>query len=156
MNLLELLAGRMAMALENARLYRRSVRQARTLQLLNEISREMSSVLVPSELLRKIGTLTKRLIDYHRFSILLADEQAQTFNAVISLKQDEHEPERGVVRFGQGIVGAAAELRQTVVVPMSRRTRGIFRSTLKHARRWRSLSFTVAASSASWTWKARS
>jgi len=116
-SLLELLASRMAMALENARLYRRSVRQARALQLLNEISREMSSVLVLNELLRKIGTLTKRLIDYHRFSILLADEQAQTFNAVISLKQDEHEPERGVVRFGQGIVGAAADLRQTVVVP---------------------------------------
>ncbi len=116
-NLLELLASRMAMALDNARLYRRSVRQARTLQLLNEISREMSSVLVLDELLRKIGTLTKRLIDYHRFSILLADEQAQTFNAVISLKQDEHEPERGMVHFGQGIVGAAADLRQTVVVP---------------------------------------
>ena len=116
-NLLELLASRMALALDNARLYRRSVRQARTLQLLNEISREMSSVLVLDELLRKIGTLTKRVIDYHRFSILLADEQAQTFNAVISLKQDEHEPERGMVRFGQGIVGAAADLRQTVVVP---------------------------------------
>ena len=116
-NLLELLASRMAMALDNARLYRRSVRQARALQLLNEISREMSSVLVLNELLRKIGTLTKRLIDYHRFSILLADEQAQAFNAVISLKQDEHEPERGMVRFGQGIVGAAADLRQTVVVP---------------------------------------
>jgi sigma-B regulation protein RsbU (phosphoserine phosphatase) len=115
-NLLELLASRMAMALENARLYRRSVRQARTLQLLNEISREMSSVLVLDELLRKIGTFTKRLIDYHRFSILLADEQARTFNAVISLKQDEHEPERWMVHFGQGIVGAAADLRQTVVV----------------------------------------
>jgi sigma-B regulation protein RsbU (phosphoserine phosphatase) len=117
LNLLELLGSRMAMALENARLYRRSVRQARTLQLLNEISREMSSVLVLNELLRKIGTLTKRLIDYHRFSILLADEQAQTFNTVISLKQDEHEPERFMVHFGQGIVGAAADLRQTVVVP---------------------------------------
>ena len=33
-SLLELLASRMAMALDNARLYRRSVRQARTLQLL--------------------------------------------------------------------------------------------------------------------------
>ncbi|MGD1158551.1 MAG: GAF domain-containing protein, partial [Terriglobia bacterium] len=88
-NLLELLASRMAMAIENARLYRRSQRQARMLQLLNEISRELSSVLVLNGLLRKIGTLTKRLVDYHRFSILLADEQAQTFNAVISLKQDE-------------------------------------------------------------------
>ena len=117
LSLLELLAGRMALALDNARLYRRSVRQARALQLLNEISREMSSVLVLNELLRKIGTLAKRLIDYHRFSILLADEQTQTFNAVIALKQDEHEPQRWMIRFGQGIVGAAADLRQPVVVP---------------------------------------
>jgi putative methionine-R-sulfoxide reductase with GAF domain len=51
-NLLELLASRMAMAIENARLYRRSLRQARKLQLLNEISRELSSVLVLNELLR--------------------------------------------------------------------------------------------------------
>lgn len=116
-NLLELLASRMAMAIENARLYRRTLRQARTLQLLNEISRELSSVLVLSELLRKIGTLTKRLVDYHRFGILLADDQAQTFNAVISLKQDEHMPEKSTIPFGQGIVGAAGILRQPVVVP---------------------------------------
>jgi sigma-B regulation protein RsbU (phosphoserine phosphatase) len=116
-NLLELLAGRIALAIENARLYRRSVRQARTLHLLNEISRELSSVLVLSDLLRKIGTHTKRLIDYHRFSIMLADEQAQTFNAVLSLRQDERLPDKCSMRFGQGIVGAAAASRQTVVVP---------------------------------------
>ena len=117
LSLLELLANRMALAIENARLYRRTLRQARTLQLLNEISRELSSVLVLNELLRKIGTLTKRLVDYHRLGILLADDQAQTFNAVISLKQDERMPERSTVKFGQGIVGAAASLRQVVVVP---------------------------------------
>jgi len=116
-NLLELLAGRMAMAIENARLYRHSVRQARTLHLLNEISRELSSVLVLKDLLRKIGTLTKRLIDYHRFSILLADERAHVFNNVISLRQDERMPEKFTVNFGQGLVGAAAAARQTVVVP---------------------------------------
>jgi len=116
-SLLELLAVRMSFAIENARLYRRTLRQARALQLLNEISRELSSVLVLSELLRKIGTLTKKLVDYHRFGILLADEQTQTFNAVISLKQDESMPEKTTVDFGQGIVGAAANLRQTVVVP---------------------------------------
>lgn len=116
-SLLELLASRMALAIENARLYRRTLRQARMLQLLNEISRELSSVLVLNELLRKIGTLTKRLVDYHRFGILLADEHTQTFNAVISLKQDESMPEKTSVSFGQGIVGAAASLRQTVVVP---------------------------------------
>lgn len=115
-SLLELLASRMAFAIENARLYRRTLRQARTLQLLNEISRELSSVLVVNELLRKIGTLTKRLVDYHRFGILMADNQTQTFNAVISLKQDESQPEKTTVKFGQGIVGAAGSLRQTVVV----------------------------------------
>src|SRR5579862_376083 len=116
-SLLELLASRMALAIENARLYRRTLRQARTLHLLNEISRELSSVLVLGELLRKIGTLTKKLVDYHRFGILLADEHTQTFNAVISLKQDESMPERSTVNFGQGIVGAAATLRRPVVVP---------------------------------------
>jgi len=116
-NLLELLASRMAMAIENARLYRRTLRQARTLQLLNEISRELSSLLVLNELLRKVGTLVKRLVDYHRFGILLADDQAKTFNAVISLKQDERVPERWSVGFGQGIVGAASRLRKSVVVP---------------------------------------
>ena len=57
-NLLELLAGRMAMAIENARLYRRSLRQARTLQLLNEISRELSSVLVLNDLRSRIRVQT--------------------------------------------------------------------------------------------------
>ena len=116
-NLMELLASRMAMAIENARLYNRTLRQAKTLQLLNEISRELSSLLVLNELLRRIGTLVKRLVDYHRFGILLVDDQAQTFNAVISLKQDERMPERSTVNFGHGIVGAAASLRQPVVVP---------------------------------------
>jgi sigma-B regulation protein RsbU (phosphoserine phosphatase) len=116
-NLLELLAGRMAMAIENARLYRRSLRQSRTLQVLNEISRELSSVLVLSELLRKVGTLTKRLVNYHRFSIMLADEQAKTFNSVLTLRQDESLPDKTTVRFGQGIVGAAAASLQPVVSP---------------------------------------
>ena len=116
-NLLELLAGRIAAAIENAALFRRSVRQSKTLQLLNEISRDLSSVLVLNELLRKIGTLTKRLIDYHRFSILLAEERTQTFNTVISIKRDESMPDRYTVPFGQGIVGAAAKAQQTIVVP---------------------------------------
>ncbi|MEJ2009257.1 MAG: SpoIIE family protein phosphatase [Acidobacteriota bacterium] len=116
-NLLELLAGRMAMAIENARLYRRSLRQSRTLQLLNEISRELSSELVLSELLRKIGTLTKRLVKYHRFSIMLADEQTRTFNSVLTIREDESLPYKATVHFGQGLVGAAASSLEPVLVP---------------------------------------
>jgi len=116
-SLLELLAGRIAIAIENALLYRRSVRQARALHLLNEISRDLSSVLVLNELLRKIGQLTKRLIDYQRLGILLADDRTRTYNTVISLKQNESIPEKTSVPYGQGIVGAAGSSRETVVVP---------------------------------------
>jgi sigma-B regulation protein RsbU (phosphoserine phosphatase) len=116
-SLLELLAGRIAIAIENALLYRRSIRQSRTLHLLNEISRDLSSVLVLNELLRKVGQLTKRLIDYQRLGILLADDRARTYNAVISLKQSESIPEKTAVPYGQGIVGAAGSSRETVVVP---------------------------------------
>jgi phosphoserine phosphatase RsbU/P len=115
-NLLELLASRIAVAIENARLYRRSLRQARTLQVLNEISREMTSVLVLNELLRKIGTMIRRLINYDRFGILLADEHTQTFNTVISVKQNQSLPDKVTVPFGKGIIGAAATARQPVLV----------------------------------------
>jgi phosphoserine phosphatase RsbU/P len=77
----------------------------------------LSSVLVLNELLRRIGQLTKRLIDYHRFGILLADDRTRTYGTVISIKQDERMPEKPSVAFGQGIVGAAGSTRQTLVVP---------------------------------------
>jgi phosphoserine phosphatase RsbU/P len=115
-NLLELLGGRIAAAIQNARLYHRTVRQARTLQLLNEVSGELSSVLVLNELLRKIAALTKRLIHYDRFSILLADDSSRTFNTVISIKEDQRTPEKVTVRYGQGAVGAAAGARRPVLI----------------------------------------
>ena len=116
-SLLELLGGRIAIAIENALLYRRSIRQSRALHLLNEISRDLSSVLVLNELLRKIGQLTKRLIDYQRLGILLADDRTRTYNTVMSLKQNESIPEKTAVPYGQGIVGAAGSARETIVVP---------------------------------------
>jgi phosphoserine phosphatase RsbU/P len=115
-NLLELLGGRIAAAIENARLYHRSVRQARTLQLLNEVSGELSSVLVLNELLRKIAALTKRLIHYDRFSILLADEASRTFNTVIAIKENQRSPDKVTVRYSQGAIGAAAGARRPIVI----------------------------------------
>ena len=72
--LLTLIASRMAVGIENARLYTRTTRQARTLVLLNEIARELTSILNVDELLKRIAELLSRLIDYQMFSILLLDE----------------------------------------------------------------------------------
>src|SRR5438270_6245905 len=55
--LLTLIASRIAGGIENAQLYTRSTRQARTLLLLNEIARELTSILNLDELLKRIGEL---------------------------------------------------------------------------------------------------
>src|SRR5512147_1991997 len=55
--LLTVVASRIAIGIENARLYTRTSRQAKTLQLLNEISQELTSILNVDELLRRIGDL---------------------------------------------------------------------------------------------------
>jgi len=54
-SILTLLASRLAVAIENARLFERVRSQAATLLLLNEVSREMSSILDVEELLRRAG-----------------------------------------------------------------------------------------------------
>ncbi len=116
-NILTLLASRIAVAIENARLYRKAVRQARTLSVLNEISREISSILNLEELLHKVADLLKRLVDYYYFSILLWDERDQVLRPRISVKRDEQLRDKRDRPLGQGIVGIAAATRQPIIVP---------------------------------------
>ncbi len=71
--LLTLIGSRMAVGIENARLHTRTTRQARTLVLLNEIARELTSILNVDELSERIAELLSRLIDYQMLSTLLLD-----------------------------------------------------------------------------------
>src|SRR5450755_3449343 len=75
--LLRLIAARVSIAIENARLYRRVERQNRTLKALGNISREFSSILDLNDLLGKITSTVRELIDYDAFSILLVDQEAR-------------------------------------------------------------------------------
>jgi phosphoserine phosphatase RsbU/P len=84
--LLTLIASRIAIAVENARLYTRASRQARTLTVLNEISRELTSILDLDALFGRIGELLSRLIDYHMFSILLLDPTGTRLQHRFSLR----------------------------------------------------------------------
>src|SRR5215470_13172291 len=74
-SILTLLASRLAVAIDNARLFERVRSQAETLLLLNEVSREMSSILDVEELLRRAAEQVKRVIDYQILSIMLYDEE---------------------------------------------------------------------------------
>ncbi|MGA8234132.1 MAG: SpoIIE family protein phosphatase [Candidatus Acidiferrales bacterium] len=116
-NILTLLASRIAGAIENARLFERVQRQADTLLILNEVAREASSVLEVAEVLRRAAELTKRIIDYQIFSILLFDPAARIFRQRITVKFGQHIQEKISVPIDEGIVGAAAALLRPVVVP---------------------------------------
>src|SRR6202521_3821090 len=115
--LLTLIASRMAVGIENARLYTRTTRQARTLVLLNEIARELTSILNVDELLKRIAELLSRLIDYQMFSILLVDAAGEKLQHRFSLRFQENIQLKHDVPLGEGVVGYAALHRQAVLVP---------------------------------------
>jgi len=115
--LLTLIASRMAVGIENARLYTRTTRQARTLVLLNEIARELTSILNVDELLKRIGELLSRLIDFQMFSILLLDSTEQKLQHRFSLRFQENIQLKHEIPLGRGLVGYAAEHKQAVLVP---------------------------------------
>ncbi|HEX8813990.1 MAG TPA: GAF domain-containing protein [Terriglobales bacterium] len=119
--LLMLIASRMAVGIENARLYTRSTRQARSLLLLNEIARELTSILNVDEVLKRIGELLNRVIDYQMFSILLLSPDGTKLQHRFSLRFRENIHLKHDIPLGRGVVGYAAEHREAVLVPDTRK-----------------------------------
>ncbi len=119
--LLELTASRVAIAIENARLYTRVSRQAQTLTVLHEISREITSILDPDNLLERIGSLLKRVIDFQMFTILLWNGRTDRFEHRFSTRYGERVARRRSVPLGEGLIGAAALERSPILAPDVRR-----------------------------------
>jgi sigma-B regulation protein RsbU (phosphoserine phosphatase) len=116
-NILTLLASRLAVAIENARLFERVRSQADTLLLLNEVGRETSSILDVEELLRRAAEQTKRVIDYQILSIMLYDEEQKVFRHRVDVKHGQRVQGKLRAAASEGIVGAAATLKEPVIVP---------------------------------------
>jgi sigma-B regulation protein RsbU (phosphoserine phosphatase) len=106
----------MAVGIENARLYTRISKQARTLLLLNEIARELTSILKLDDLLKRIGELLSRIIDFQMFSILLLDASGEILQHRFSLRFKENIQLKHDIPIGKGIVGSAVEQKQAVLV----------------------------------------
>jgi sigma-B regulation protein RsbU (phosphoserine phosphatase) len=113
--LLQLIASRVAVSIDNARLYRRVDRQNRTLKTLAHLSQEFSSILDLDELLRKIATTTHSLVAFDAFSILLLDAEHKVLRHRFSERYDER-VNLDNIPLGKGLTGAAAESREIVRV----------------------------------------
>jgi len=115
-SVLMLIASRVAIGVENARLYTRVRRQAKQLVLLNEISRELTSILNLDQLFKRIGELLLRLIDYQMFSILLLNPKRTKLQHRFSLRFKENVQLKHDVPLWRGLVGYAVEKNEAVVV----------------------------------------
>jgi len=116
-NILTLLASRLAVAIENARLFQKVKAQADTLLLLSEVGRETGSILDVEALLRRAAEQTKRVIDYQILSIMLYNEEQKVFLHRVDVKHGHQVQGKLRVAASEGIVGAAANLKEPVLVP---------------------------------------
>ncbi len=116
-DILTLLASRIAGAIENARLFEHMRAHAKTLLLLNEASREASSILDVDKLLTRAAELVRRIIDYQILSLVLYDQERNAFTRSIDVKYGRRVQGEVGCRCTQGIVGAAVQLKKPVVVP---------------------------------------
>ena len=104
-----------AVALVNARLFDRSRADADAFETLAEIGREVASVLDLDELFSRIAQLTKRVIDYRTFGILLLNEERGELEMQLAVQYGE-KVQVPRVRLGEGLVGYAALHREPVLV----------------------------------------
>ena len=114
-SLVQLIASRVAVSIDNARLYRRVDRQNRTLKTLSNLSQEFSSILDLDELLGKIAKTIHALVAFDAFSILLVDAGRKALLHRFSERYDKRVVLDNIP-LGKGLTGAAAESREIVRV----------------------------------------
>ncbi|MBM3819687.1 MAG: GAF domain-containing protein [Acidimicrobiia bacterium] len=114
--LLRQFAAAVAVAIENARLFESERQYVETLETLAEIGREMSSILDLDVLLTRIASLTKRLIDYRTFGILLTNDATQQLEIKLAVRYGDEATSKQV-KLGEGLVGWAALHKEPLLVP---------------------------------------
>jgi sigma-B regulation protein RsbU (phosphoserine phosphatase) len=109
-------AAHVAVAIENARLFEREREYASTLEALAGIAREFAAILNLDELLTRIANLTRRVIDYRTFGILLLNDETQELEMKVAVRYgDKVTVPR--MKLGTGLVGYAALHKEAVNVP---------------------------------------
>jgi phosphoserine phosphatase RsbU/P len=104
-----------AVAIENARMFEHEREYTSTLETLAEVAREFGSILNLDELLTRLASITRRLVDYRTFGILLLNEDRQELEMKTAVRYgDQNAPTH--VKVGEGLVGYAALHKEPVLV----------------------------------------
>ena len=113
--LLRQFGAHVAVAIENARLFESERHHVAMMDTLAEIGREMSSILDLDALLTRIAGLTKRIIAYRTFGILLLNEETQELEMKLAVRYGE-DAALTTVKLGVGLIGWAAQHKEPVLV----------------------------------------
>lgn len=116
LELLQVLAQEAAVAVENARLFKKEQRRASHLALLNELGRKASSVLNPQELLSSINICrqVRNVFGYDRARIEMLDPGGQEL--VVEAEAGYGQEVVGHrIRLGEGMAGEAADSGEPVL-----------------------------------------
>jgi serine phosphatase RsbU (regulator of sigma subunit)/putative methionine-R-sulfoxide reductase with GAF domain len=114
MRRLMILANQSAAAIANARLYEQERMRAAHLELVGQIARQVNAVQDREEIFDQVVSLTKSTFGFHPVSIF--DIDPRTGEAVIQASSDRDVlPNSARIGPEQGIVGAAAANRETIV-----------------------------------------
>ncbi|MDD5425958.1 MAG: SpoIIE family protein phosphatase [candidate division Zixibacteria bacterium] len=116
---LDILTGlnnQMAVAIDNARLYRDVKREALEKNLLYEIGKKLSSSLNLDILLNEIMASLKQVVNYDVGGIFLVDPEQNEIKSIYTVGYDPQFDDRIQLKIGQGLVGLVAKTNAPMVV----------------------------------------
>ena len=90
--------------------------QAKTLALLHDVSRELTSILDREELLRRIAQRVKRIVDYDVFNVMLWNDSSQLLESAFGMKYENSVEVCMKLPLRAGISGTAAAERRPIRV----------------------------------------
>jgi phosphoserine phosphatase RsbU/P len=112
---LQVLAGHLAVAIENAQFHRETRWYAGLLATLYDIGKETASILDLDQLLHRVADVVKRVIDYEMFGIYLMDEERRELVLRKSVSYGSIQ-EKTALKLGEGLTGIAAQTKQPILV----------------------------------------
>ena len=111
------LSNQMAVAIDNAALYREARREALEKDVLYEVGNILSSKLELNDVLAAIMEALKRVVRYDAGGVFLTNDDGTEIEAIYSQGYGSNPEQSLHLKFGQGLVGAAVNTGQEVIVP---------------------------------------
>lgn len=114
-SLVDMIAGNLATAIENATLHRDARWYAGLLAMLYEAGKEMGAILELDVLCDHVAEIVHRVVDYEMFAIFLVDEKAGELVLKTARQMASIAPRRRIA-LSEGLTGAAASSKEPVIV----------------------------------------